>query len=298
MASSKQLVESYYMDFLRCAICSHDFEYENPLYRPITLPICGHTMCTQCIYKICNKTECPKDQVSFGINHIPINQLPTNYPLLTILYDPLKLPSNEERYGECASYTKLDGTTKFGFKHTEKLFCFISLMIKPIINNKERQSILSRSMIQKIFSLLNSQYINREGCLKVLEAARSLGEHICMDLILHHQNPQQLKELNIDDKLSTRYLSPNSIQEFENLLKYAGNSSELQSLVEYFKVLYNIDPPNNNQENHPNDIRKTLQVVINILQCVIEFKQKKKKRNKLSYHICSTTQKIINIINK
>lgn len=47
-------------------------------------------------------------------------------------------------------------------------------------------------MIRKIFSLLNSQYIDHEGRLKALKAARSLGERTCIDFILHHQNPQQL----------------------------------------------------------------------------------------------------------
>jgi hypothetical protein len=49
-------------------------------------------------------------------------------------------------------------------------------------------------MIRKIFRLLNSQYIDRVGRLKVLKAARSLGEHICIDFILHYQNLQQLKD--------------------------------------------------------------------------------------------------------
>ncbi|CAF3501394.1 unnamed protein product [Rotaria sp. Silwood1] len=85
------LIESYYMQFLRCARCSHDLEYENPLYRPITLPVCGHTMCRKCIDIIRNETKCPQDQVSFGINHISIDQLLTNYPLLIILFDPSKI---------------------------------------------------------------------------------------------------------------------------------------------------------------------------------------------------------------
>ena len=47
-------------------------------------------------------------------------------------------------------------------------------------------------MIRKIFGLLNNQYIDREGRLKMLKSARSLGERTCIDFILHHQNPQQL----------------------------------------------------------------------------------------------------------
>jgi hypothetical protein len=75
MAASNQSVQSYYMEFLCCARCSHDFEYENRLYRPITLPVCGHTMCRQCIDIICNHKQ----------------KLPINYPLLMILYDPSKV---------------------------------------------------------------------------------------------------------------------------------------------------------------------------------------------------------------
>ena len=65
------------------------------------------------------------------------------------------------------------------------------LCIYFLVNDKKCQSIFSRSMIRKIFSLLNSQYIDREGGLKFLKAVRSFGEHICIDFILHHQNPQQ-----------------------------------------------------------------------------------------------------------
>jgi hypothetical protein len=184
-----------YHEFLRCTICSHDFEYDNCLYRPITLPNCGHTMCGQCIDIIRNQTKCPQDQISFGINNnnISLDQLPTNYPLLIILYESLQLPEdNEERYGQCLSYMKLDDETKAFFNHTQLILGEIAILIKPIINDKECQSILSRPMIRKIFSLLNSQYIDREGRLKALKAARSLGERTCIDFILHHQNPQQL----------------------------------------------------------------------------------------------------------
>ena len=67
-----------------------------------------------------------------------------------------------------------------------------NLYLILLVNDKECQSMLSRPMIRKIFSLLNSQYIDREGRLKALKAARSLGERTCIDFILHHQNPQQL----------------------------------------------------------------------------------------------------------
>ncbi len=91
MSPSNQLIQPYYYEFLRCTICSHDFEYENCLYRPITLPICGHTMCGQCIDIIRNQNKCPQDQVSFGTNNLSLDQLPTNYPLLILLYESSKV---------------------------------------------------------------------------------------------------------------------------------------------------------------------------------------------------------------
>ena len=96
MSPSSQSHQSYYHEFLRCTICSHDFEYENDRSHPITLPMCGHTMCRQCIDILRNQTKCPQDQVSFGINNTPVDQLPTNYPLLTILYDSLKVKTHTQ----------------------------------------------------------------------------------------------------------------------------------------------------------------------------------------------------------
>ncbi|CAF1357655.1 unnamed protein product [Adineta steineri] len=198
MPPTTQILQPYYNEFLRCAICSHDFEYDNYIYRPITLPICGHTMCGQCIDIIRKQTKCPQDQISFGTN-IPVDQLPINYPLLFMLYDPSKLPEDDEqRYGQCLSFMKLDDETKSCFHQTQSILSEISLIVKPILTDfkandfKDCQQILSRPIIRKVFGLLNSQFIDREGRLKALKAARSLGERACIDFIIHHQNPQQL----------------------------------------------------------------------------------------------------------
>lgn len=193
MSPINQSIQTYYHEFLRCTICSHDFEYENSLYRPITLPICGHTMCGQCIDILRNQTKCPQDQIAFGMMNSTLDQLPTNYPLLNILFDSAKLPDDsEERYGQCLLYMKLDDETKSYFNQTQNILGEIALLIKPIILDKECSSMLSRPMIRKIFSLLNCQYIDGEGRLKAIKSARSLGERSCIDFILHHQNPQQL----------------------------------------------------------------------------------------------------------
>jgi hypothetical protein len=90
-ASSQSIEKPYYKEFLRCAKCLHDFEYENSSYHPITLPICGHTMCRRCIREICNQTKCSQDGISFGINNASIAELPINYPLLILLDESSKV---------------------------------------------------------------------------------------------------------------------------------------------------------------------------------------------------------------
>jgi hypothetical protein len=85
MCASNESIKPYYMEFLCCAICSQKFKYENPSYHPVTLPICGHTICRQCIDTLDNETKCPKDQIPFRINNTRINRLPTNYPLLILV---------------------------------------------------------------------------------------------------------------------------------------------------------------------------------------------------------------------
>lgn len=47
-------------------------------------------------------------------------------------------------------------------------------------------------MQRKLVTLINCQLMEAEGRARALRAARSLGERTVMELILQHQNPQQL----------------------------------------------------------------------------------------------------------
>lgn len=53
-------------------------------------------------------------------------------------------------------------------------------------------SILSRPMQRKLVTLVNCQLIEDEGRSRSMRAARSLGERTVTELILQHQNPQQV----------------------------------------------------------------------------------------------------------
>ena len=87
MASSIQSDSSYYMEFLRCPLCKHDFKFKDGLRHPITLPKSGFTMCRKCINIIHDETKCPFVHVSVGMNYTSIDQLPINYPLLLVRYE-------------------------------------------------------------------------------------------------------------------------------------------------------------------------------------------------------------------
>lgn len=47
-------------------------------------------------------------------------------------------------------------------------------------------------MQRKLVTLVNCQLLEEEGRARAMRAARSLGERTVTELILQHQNPQQL----------------------------------------------------------------------------------------------------------
>lgn len=64
-------------------------------------------------------------------------------------------------------------------------------MLPPGVANLS-SSVLSRPMQRKLVTLVNCQLVEEEGRVRVVRAARSLGERTVTELILQHQNPQQL----------------------------------------------------------------------------------------------------------
>jgi hypothetical protein len=62
-------------------------------------------------------------------------------------------------------------------------------------------------MIQKIFRLLNIQHIDYEGDLIVLTEMRSLAEQICLDLIAHYQNVEQIGNTSYTNNLLSNLIA-------------------------------------------------------------------------------------------
>ncbi|KAI5101144.1 roquin-1, partial [Silurus meridionalis] len=170
-------------EFLLCPICTQTFE-EN-VRKPISLG-CGHTVCKMCLNKL-HRKACPFDQTTISAD---IELLPVNTALLQLVCP--QVPKSQP-------VTLVKGAEDI--KHyDEARTCVedLALYLKPLSNTRgaglgtASQSVLSRPMQRKLVTLVHCQLVEEEGRIRAMRAARSLGERTVTELILQHQNPQQL----------------------------------------------------------------------------------------------------------
>uniref|UniRef100_UPI00398EC872 roquin-2 n=1 Tax=Pristiophorus japonicus TaxID=55135 RepID=UPI00398EC872 len=171
---------SQWTEFLSCPICYNEFD-EN-VHKPISLG-CGHTVCKTCLNKL-HRKACPFDQTAINTD---IDVLPVNFALLQLVgaQVPDQQTVNLSNLAENKHY-------EIAKKCVEEL----ALYLKPLSGGKGvaslNQSALSRPMQRKLVTLVNCQLVEEEGRVRAMRAARSLGERTVTELILQHQNPQQL----------------------------------------------------------------------------------------------------------
>ncbi|XP_043377501.1 roquin-1 isoform X13 [Chelonia mydas] len=170
-------------DFLSCPICTQTFD--ETIRKPISLG-CGHTVCKMCLNKL-HRKACPFDQTTINTD---IDLLPVNSALLQLVgaqvpeQQPITLCSGVE-------------DTKH-YEEAKKCVEELALYLKPLSSargvglNSTTQSVLSRPMQRKLVTLVHCQLVEEEGRIRAMRAARSLGERTVTELILQHQNPQQL----------------------------------------------------------------------------------------------------------
>ena len=185
--------------FLQCPICHNEFDEHNR--QPISLG-CGHTLCVSCLSEL-SKKQCPLDQVNVETD---ISKLPVNYALLQLVGvevpDDDKLAPIESVQGNAAQY-------KESKRCIEKLALFLRSVTDTTTNgtvnqningndcngslNGKDNNILTRPAMQrKLVTLVNCQLAEADGRMRAMRAARSLGERTVTELILLHQNQQQL----------------------------------------------------------------------------------------------------------
>ncbi|CAD6208499.1 GSCOCG00010499001-RA-CDS, partial [Cotesia congregata] len=168
-------------EFLSCPVCCHDFD--STARGPISLG-CGHTICRTCLANL-HRKQCPFDQstINTEIEILPLNEAllqlvgntvpPDNY-----IHQTLVLPENHGDY-------------LIAKRCIEEL----ALYLKPcqtIPANGTGMGLVSRPMQRKLVTLVGCQLVEPEGRARAVRAARSLGERSVTELILQHQNSQQL----------------------------------------------------------------------------------------------------------
>ncbi|ERE72677.1 roquin [Cricetulus griseus] len=198
-------------DFLSCPICTQTFD--ETIRKPISLG-CGHTVCKMCLNKL-HRKACPFDQTTINTD---IELLPVNSALLQLVgaqipeQQPITLCSGVE-------------DTKH-YEEAKKCVEELALYLKPLSSargvglNSTTQSVLSRPMQRKLVTLVHCQLVEEEGRIRAMRAARSLGERTVTELILQHQNPQQLSS-NLWAAVRARgcqFLGPDFIYYVYNIL--------------------------------------------------------------------------------
>uniref|UniRef100_A0A6Q2Y2I0 RING-type E3 ubiquitin transferase n=1 Tax=Esox lucius TaxID=8010 RepID=A0A6Q2Y2I0_ESOLU len=160
-------------EFLLCPICTQTFE--ETVRRPISLG-CGHTVCKMCLNKL-HRKACPFDQTPLTTD---IEQLPVNTALLQLVGGQVP------KIQPVALITSPDDLVHY--EEARQCVEELALYLKPLRSN----SMLSRPMQRKLVTLVHCQLVEEEGRVRAMRAARSLGERTVTELILQHQNPQQL----------------------------------------------------------------------------------------------------------
>ncbi|KAF4527501.1 hypothetical protein B566_EDAN015439 [Ephemera danica] len=119
---------------------------------------------------------------------IRIRRMPIQAPQWT---DFLSCPVCCNEFDAGARGPHLSQDEALSYRAAKKCIEELALYLKPF-SGGGGSSVLSRPMQRKLVTLINCQLLEEEGRARAMRAARSLGERSVTELILHHQNPQQL----------------------------------------------------------------------------------------------------------
>ncbi|XP_017892553.1 roquin-1 isoform X2 [Ceratina calcarata] len=169
-------------EFLSCPVCCHDFDVA--IRGPISLG-CGHTICRTCLANL-HRKQCPFDQ---SVINTEVERLPVNEALLQLVGN--SIPTNV-----ATAYQKLlPPEDHANYLVAKRCIEELALYLKPCQANPSLTTgvgLVSRPMQRKLVTLVGCQLVEPEGRARAVRAARSLGERSVTELILQHQNPQQL----------------------------------------------------------------------------------------------------------
>ncbi|XP_034839328.1 roquin-1 isoform X1 [Maniola hyperantus] len=166
-------------DYLNCPVCCREFGA--PPRSPISLG-CGHTLCGHCL-KHLHRKQCPFDQT---VIQAEPEELVVNTALLQLAgYTPPAQPYHPPCIQALPEHDRQ--AYDVIVRCLEHLAIYLKLCASSTAGNR-----LSRPMQRKLVTLLQCAITDEEGRGRAARSARSLGERTVTELILQHQNPQQL----------------------------------------------------------------------------------------------------------
>lgn len=121
-----------------------------------------------------------------------MENLPINYALLQLVTPQSTINNNNHVFEseiQESIVQSLSSEDLQCYKLAKRCIEELALYLKP---NGNVPGLLSRPMQRKLVTLVNCQLMEDEGRERSQRAARSLGERTVTELILQHQNPQQL----------------------------------------------------------------------------------------------------------
>ena len=174
-------------EFLQCSVCTNKYNCSTAI--PVSLS-CNHTMCKRCISRLKTK-QCPYDRTAISPN---TEMFPPNTALLLLLgYQPDSW--SHEMLNICP--TVVPDTNLEGYTSCREAVENLALFLKPFTDQGVLQATASipRPMLRKLVSLLCYQLLDGEGRARALRTAHSIAERMITELLIMHQNQQQISSL-------------------------------------------------------------------------------------------------------
>ena len=174
-------------DFLQCSICTS--KYNCMAVVPVSLHCC-HTICKRCFTRLKTNT-CPYDRTP-----VPPNM--STYPPNTALLLLLGFQSDDWSHEMINLCPKIIPESEFeGYTNARNAIEKLAIFLKPFTEQGVLQATatIPRPVLKKLVTLLNCQILDGEGRSKALRAAYSIAERTITELLIMHQNPQQIPSL-------------------------------------------------------------------------------------------------------
>lgn len=173
-------------DFLQCSICTCKFDQEEIL--PISLS-CGHTLCTRCLGKLKTRT-CPYDKVAIRPD---IEAFPPNAALLQLLGckpNPVVNKDNQQ-------VRLLTEEQQSYYARAMAAILEVAMFLQPLAEHGITAAItyLTKPMLKKLVTVVNCQCLESDGQVRATRAARSIADRMVTELLVMHQNQQQISTL-------------------------------------------------------------------------------------------------------